>query len=499
MPYVMSLDCSTTSVKAIVWDLQGNMVAQGRAPLAAQTPAPGWMEQDAESWWQATSDAMYQALYAMDASQVAAVGLTWQRETFVALDADNQPLRPAILWCDQRAIREVEQAKEIYRARRFHRLSGKQLDTTPSFVKLAWMRAHEPELYRRIARVLDVGGYLAWRLTGVRRTCVASADSMGLVDIAAGRWSRSLLGYVGLRATQMARLVPPGGLLGRVTHEAALATGLTRGTPVIAAGGDGQVFAVGVRADAPDVLSLAVGTSLVLGAPWPTYRISHAYRTMVGCDPGTYLLEGVLRAGAEIVRWFVEDFAPSCRVAEMEAQIAAIPAGSLGLITVPLWKGRMVPTNEPLARGMTVGWSDYHTLAHFYRSILEGIAFEVRALIAAYEEELGIQTREIHLGGGGALSALWPQIMADVTGREVVLSAVESTSLGAAMLAAAGVGAYPSVRAASAAMYHPTARLRPGVAAAVYDMLYEKHYRLLYLFNHHFLEELGRFALEGMG
>jgi len=441
--------------------------------------------------------ALRQAIKGLDPASILAVGLAWQRETFVALDAAGEPLRPAILWLDQRATREAAQAQAEFGSGRFHRLTGKQLDTTPSFSKLAWMRHYEARLYRRLARVLDVGGYLAWRLTGEGRTCLAGCDSLGLLDLERGKWSAELLDYLGLAVESLPELVAPCAMLGTLTAEASQATGLLAGTPVIAAGGDGQVFAVGVQTRDRDILSLTVGTSLVLGVHWPVYQVGPAYRTMAGCYPGTFLLEAVLRAGADVVRWFVRGMASGRSESDMEQAITGIPPGCQGLLTLPYWKGRMVPTNEPLARGVTVGWSDYHTLAHFYRSILEGMAYEVRLLIESYEAELGIAPREIHLGGGGALSATWRQIMADVTGREVVLSAAESTSLGAAMMAAVGSAVYPSLAAAAEAMYHPTQRLPPQPEAArTYDQLYKRFYTSLYPALRSLLVELGRFALE---
>lgn len=495
--YVIGVDSSTQSTKAIAWDLQGHVVAQGKAPLSVASPAPGWAEQDPRAWWDSTRSALRQVLAEIEAAEIVAVGLAWQRETFIALDAAGEPLRPAILWLDQRATREVAQLCADFGADRFHRITGKQLDTTPSLVKLVWMRRHEPDRYRRLAFVLDVGAYLARSLTGRTCTCLAGADSLGLLDMESGFWSTELLDHLGLDDWNLPELVLPASQLGVVSAEASRATGLRAGTPVIAAGGDGQVFAVGVNACGPDTLSLTAGTSLVLGVHWPAYRIGSPYRTMVGCYPGTFLLEAVLRAGADIIRWFVRDFAPGRSESQLEAEIACIAPGCRGLLTLPYWKGRMVPTNEPLARGVTIGWSDYHTEAHFYRSLLEGIAFEVRFLIEGYERDLEIAPCTLHLGGGGALSAVWRQIMADVTGREVVLSAVESTALGAAMMAATAIGAYSSLYDAAAAMYHSAERICPRAAErGIYDKLYTEFYRDLYPIFAPLLAELGRHALE---
>jgi len=495
--YLIGIDCSTQSTKAVAWDLQGRAIAEGRAPLRVSHPAPGWAEQDPAEWWESTAAALRQVAATVDARRVLAVGLAWQRETFLALDADWQPLRPAILWLDQRATREAAEARQDFGAERFLEITGKQLDTTPSFVKLLWMRAQEPERFRRVAHILDVGGYLAGQLTGEARSCTAGGDSLGLMGTARGAWSEDLMGYLGLPTAVLPAVVPPGAPLGRLSSEAAEATGLRASTPVVAAGGDGQVFAVGAHAPGRDAFSLTVGTSLVLGLHWPSYRVGPAYRTMAGCYPDSFLLEAVLRAGADIVRWFVQDFARGQSEEAMEAAISNVPAGCLGLLTVPYWKGRMVPTNAPLARGVTVGWSDYHTQAHFYRSILEGMAYEVRLCIESYERELGVAPSEIHMGGGGALSPTWRQIMADVSGKEVVLSAAESTALGAAMLAATAIGAYATAAEASAAMYRPTLRIAPRPqVAALYDGLYRDYYAQLYPLLEPILVALGRQALE---
>src|SRR3954468_11027650 len=244
MAYVIGIDSSTTATKAVVWDRDGRAVAEGRAEFALTLPRPGWHEQDAEDWWSSCASAVSQALGSVDGSDIEAICLTHQRETFACVDEQRSPVRPAIVWMDVRARRQVAElgSEEI------HRLTGKPPDTTPALYKLLWLREHEPETLARTRWVVDVHAFLVHRLTGFWRTTTACADPLGLIDMQRGDWSDDLLARVGVSREQMPALVAPGEVIGEVSPAAAEQLGLAAGLPVVGGGGDGQGAGPGAHA-----------------------------------------------------------------------------------------------------------------------------------------------------------------------------------------------------------------------------------------------------------
>ena len=199
-------------------------------------PRPGWGEQNAEDWWAATAAAVRRAVQTVDASRIAAICVTHQRETFVCLDQAGAPLRPAMLWLDTRAIAEVQE----YGTAEVHRITGKPPNPTPAWYKLLWLARHEPDTMQRVGKVVDVQAFLVHRLTGEWATSWASADPLGLVDMASFDYHDGLLDAVGLRRGQLSALHPPGSVLGNLTSDVASELGLAKRLPVVAGVGDGQ-------------------------------------------------------------------------------------------------------------------------------------------------------------------------------------------------------------------------------------------------------------------
>ena len=434
-PLVVAVDCSTTAAKAVVQDRSGRVVASASRPLALDRPQPSWHEQDAESWWTATRDAVAEAVAALDdPSRVGAMCLTHQRESFVCLDRAGRPLRPAILWLDGRAQVEIAELGSP----RVHELSGKPPDTTPALYKLAWLSRHEPQVLAAAARVGDVQAYLCLRLTGEWATSPASADTLGLFDARGQTWAPELLDLAGVRAEQLPTLVAAGGLLGTVGAATAATLGLPGPVPLVAGIGDGQAAGVALGSR-PDVAYLNLGTSMVLGVQAAEYLWDPAFRTLVGVAPGHYTLETVLNAAGYLTGWFRSEFGTDDDAVHpdaLEAAAAAVPPGAEGLLTLPYWNAAQTPYWDPLARGAVVGWHGRHTRAHLYRSILEGVGFELRLHLERLEAATGRGIRSIRMVGGGARSPLWVRIIADITQRPVrVCADREVSAAGAALLA----------------------------------------------------------------
>ncbi len=495
---ILGIDSSTTACKAIVWNTHGVALAEGRATLPLWMPRPAWHEQPAEAWWEACVQALRAALADVDASRVAALGISPQRETFVPVDGAGAPLRPAIVWMDERARDLLPGIAQAYGAERIHRETGKPLAGNLTLGKIAWLREHEPDIFARTAQYLDVAAFLIYKLTGHARTGWGCADPTGLFDMRANRWNADLLAYLGVNEAQMPEACPPGAVLGTVTPEAAALTGLPAGLPVVAGVGDGQAGGLGVGITQPGQAYLTLGTSVVSGTHADVYVTDRAFRTMYSAVPGSYNLETVLLGGAYTIAWFVEKMADSAheRMSESritnhelqveeqyDAAIAGIQPGAEGLVLVPYWNSAMNPYWDAAASGIVVGWRGIHTRAHLYRAILEGIAFEQRLHTEGVEAALGQPVESYVAMGGGARSERWLQIIADVTGKPVYRSAVtDAAALGAGILAATGVGLFPDVRAAAGVMTRtlPEPFMPDDARHTFYSRVYTEVYRALF-------------------
>jgi xylulokinase len=486
MAYVIGIDSSTTATKAVVWDRDGRAAAEGRGEFALALPRPGWHEQDPEDWWRSCVTAVTRALESVDAADVEALCVTHQRETFACVDEQGRPVRPAIVWMDVRATAQVAAlgSEEI------HRLTGKPPDTTPALYKLLWLRQHEPETLERTRWVVDVHAFLVHRLTGAWRTTTACADPLGLIDMERGDWSDDLLARVGLRRERVPALVAPGEVIGELSPAAAERLGLPAGLPVVGGAGDGQAAGLGANATQPGHAYVNLGTAVVAGTMTERYAWHRAFRTLTGAVPGTYLLETLLQGGTYTVNWFLERIAmldaPGLGlglrdVDVLETAAARLGPGAEGLLLVPYMASAQTPYWDPAARGILFGLAGHHGRQHIFRAIMEGIAFEQRLAFEGMEPQLDQPIELLLTTGGGSRSALWRQIVADVTGKTVVACReAETTSLGAGMQAAAAAGWYGSVREAADAMSGVGARHTPSApAAARYDELFAV-YREIY-------------------
>ena len=262
---VVSVDCSTSGSKAIVWDRMGELLSEGRAAFSLLNPHPTWWEQQADDWWEATSSALRAAMASVDPSRLAALCITHQRETFVPVDERGQPLRNGILWLDERAWAELDDIDAAFGAERFHETSGKPLCTTPSISKIVWLQKHEPTIFARAHKYLAVHAYLVFKMTGQYKTIWGSADPMGLFDMVHHRWADGLMSALGLRLGQFPEVYSPGEVMDTISEQAAGECGLPAGLPIVAALGDGQSAGLGANITSPGQAYLNLGTGLAAG------------------------------------------------------------------------------------------------------------------------------------------------------------------------------------------------------------------------------------------
>ena len=456
---VIGIDSSTTATKAIAWDRSGAAVAQGRAPIPLAQPRPRYFEQDSEDWWRSTSLALREITTKVEPARIAGVAISNQRETFGIFGEHGEAIRPAIVWLDERAIDQMRRFGASFGADKIHAITGKPVDITPCLYRMVWLRENEPHLLDRAAHVAEVHGYLCFRLTGRWTTSIASADPLGVLDMERLVWSEDILAAAGVPIDKMLSLVRPGALIGTVTETAAQATGLRAGTPVFAAGGDGQCAGTGVEIVRSGRAYINLGTAVVAGSYSGRYVFDSAFRTETAVADRGYIVETCLRSGTFLIDWMSHELMgidPRRRLetlTTLEAEAAASPVGANGVMLVPYWEGCMTPYWDSSARGVIAGLSGSTRRGDLYRALLEGVVLEQALASRRLQAGSGQKIGHYVAVGGGTASDLWMQILADATGVPVHRStSKEASSLGAAIAAATGCGWFRSFAEASAAM-----------------------------------------------
>jgi sugar (pentulose or hexulose) kinase len=464
---VIGIDSSTTGTKAIAWSRFGEAVAEGRCPISMSNPRPGHFEQASSDWWTSAVEAIQSVLGKVSPERIVALCVTNQRETFVPIDAQRSPLRPAMLWLDERSREEIKEISRDLGAEKINAITGRYPDLTPSVYRFEWMRRHEPDLFSKIATIQDVHGFLVEKLTGQNLTSEACADAFGSFDICKRTWSEILLKRTGLTSSQFSKTVPPGSIIGHLTETASKSTGLRQETLVVAGGGDGQTSALGANITRPGHAYLNLGTAVVSGVYSDEYKIGLAFRTLIAVSGQGFLLESVIRTGTYLLNWFLRGIAKNQDKEALDGlnrAAAKLRPGSEGLLLVPYLSGTMTPYWNPQARGIMFGLSSTHEQTHFYRAILEGLGLEIRLMTEETEHAAGQGISEFIVFGGGSQSGFWCQTIADIVGKPArQLSTGECSSLGAAILAAVGAGWFPNTSEAAAQMGHIGKILTPNL------------------------------------
>ncbi len=485
MPYFLGVDVSTTATKALLIDAAGAAVAVAATEYDYETPRPLWSEQDPALWWDGAARSIRAVLEqsGVAPSEVASMGLTGQMHGLVLLDADGRVLRPAILWNDQRTAAECEEIRERVGHKRLIEETGNDALTGFTAPKLLWVRNHEPDVYDRIRHLLLPKDYVRYRLTGAFATDKAGAAGTLLLDLRRRDWSAHVLDALDVPAEWLPPTHEGPEFTGTISAEAAEATGLAVGTPVVAGGGDQAAGAVGVGAVREGVVSLVLGTSGVVFATANEPFVEPEGRLHAFCHavPGRWHLMGVMLSAAGSLRWYRDTLAPDVSFDDLLAPAVDIPPGSDGLLFLPYLTGERTPHPDPLARGAFVGLTVRHTRPHLTRAVLEGVAFGLRDGFRLMQEAGLPAPNEVRVSGGGARSPLWRQILADVLNAELVtVNTTEGAAYGAALLAGVGAGAWPNVDAACDATVHASGHTSPNSeAVARYETLYAS-YRALY-------------------
>ncbi len=495
---VLGIDVGTSGTRALIVDARGTVIAQGSAPQTSSHPRPLYSQQNPAEWWTAARRAVLQALGRVAATpkDIVAVGLSGQMHGLVLLDEADNVIRPAILWDDQRAAAECAEIEEGFGRERLLEIACNPALAGFTAPKIRWIQKHEPDSWALTRHILLPKDYIRLRLTGKYATDVADASGTLLLDVRKRAWSPEMLSFLNVDRYLLPGLYESPEITGAVTSEAAEATGLAEGTPVVAGAGDQAAAAVGNGIVTGGAVSATLGTSGVIFAATaaalpdvPRGRV-HAFCHAV---PGMWHIMGVVLSAGGSLQWVRNELAGAERAEAERRGVDAYdvlcekalktPPGAEGLIFLPYLAGERSPLNDPYARGAWIGLTVRHGKGHLVRAVVEGATFAMRDCLDVVSE-LGGEVNEIRLSGGAATSPLWQSVQASVYNRPVSLLEVsEGSAYGAALLAMVGAGFYETVEEACAKVVKTTASVAPAPASVdIYNKmfpLYQRAYRRL--------------------
>jgi len=465
---LLGVDLGTSAMKAAIFDLDGRCVGETTEQIPLTTPGAGLCEVDPRAYWQALVGCC-RGLRSQEhpLERVRALAIAANAETLLFLDGDLEPVRPGMVWSDMRSAQEAADLEARFGLDDLARRSGQpQMIPMWPATKILWLRRNEPDHAVRIRWWLQPLDYLLARLTGRVVSDASEYSSSLLLDIGRRTWWEEMVEELELAPSSLPELLSAGTPVGEPREEARAELGLAPETVIVMGGFDQACTALGAGNCVPGIVSESTGTSLAVTA---TLSAPPAASKTVPCHvhvvPGAYFLCAHNPSAGSILSWFRREFTPELSFADLDELARAVPAGSEGLLLLPYFAGSATPFFDPAARGVFFGLTERHGRGHLARAILEGIAFALADLVDA-ERSLGLPVDELRSVGGGARSALWSQIKANVIGAPVHATEApeHAGARGAAILAGVGGGLVPSIEAGAQTMvrlarqYEPDAR-----------------------------------------
>ena len=497
-PQLLAIDLGTQSCRAIVFDPQGRLIAKAQIPIESfVTPEPGWAEQDPEVFWETLCQAC-QALWTMPGVRKEAllgVAITTQRSTIINLGMDGKPLRPAIHWTDQRRTPGLKPIGGLWGLA--FTLSG--MAPTVSYLmaeaEINWIRTYQPEIMEKTHKYMLLSGYLHYRLTGELVESTGNMATYMPFDYKKQDWNGKKdwkWKAVPIDKEKLMPLVSPASLIGTITSEAAMATGIPEGLKLYAAASDKACEVIGAGCVEPNVACLSFGTTATINTTHYKYveavPLIPPYPSAI---PNAYSLEIQLYRGFWLVSWFKREFGMNEQRLAMKRGvpteavfddlIKSVPAGSMGLMLQPYWApGLKMP--GPEAKGAIIGFGDIHTRAHVYRAMIEGIGYALREGADRTSKRSRIPIEAVRVAGGGSQSKESMQIAADIFGVPASRPhTYEASALGAAMDLAVGLGLHADFNIAVQEMCRVQDTFEPNPKnQAIYDELYNRVYLKMY-------------------
>lgn len=469
----IGVDLGTSAVKLLLMQTDGTIdkIVSKEYPLSF--PKPGWSEQNPSDWWNACVEGIKELTADADKSQVAGISFGGQMHGLVALDENDEVIRPAILWNDGRTTEETEYLNETIGKEKLSQYTANIAFAGFTAPKLLWMKKQEPELFARISKIMLPKDYIAYKLTGVHCTDVSDASGMLLMDVKKKCWSREMMEICGVKEQQLAHIYESYEAVGTLLPDVAKELELPQTVVVAAGAGDNAAAAVGTGTVGDGSCNISLGTSGTIFIASDQFAVdSHNALHAFAHADGHYHLMGCMLSAASCNKWWMEDILGTKDFASEQEGITKL--GENHVYFLPYLMGERSPHNDPKARGTFIGMTMDTTRADLTQAVLEGVAFALRDSFEV-AKMLGIQIERTKICGGGAKSPLWKKMIANILNIKVdTLANEEGPALGGAMLAAVANGEYESVAQAAEAIVKVTDTVEPDAELAA---LYEKRYQ----------------------
>lgn len=488
---VLGIDVGTSGCKILAVDESGKILGSAVEEYPCYAPREGWSEQDPGDWWDGVAKGLRKIMPSLAGKTVGAVGFSGQMHGMVALDADRNVVRRAILWNDQRTEKQCAEITEAAGGRdALLGITNNRMLTGYTGGKILWMKENEPENYAKTRYILNPKDYIRYRLCGEIATDVSDASGTGLYNVKERKWASGLMRKIGLDPGLFPKAVESTEAVGRVTREAAAQTGIPEGTVVAGGGGDAVISTTGLGLIKPGRVGVTLGTSGVVAMGLASFLPNPDGKLQVFCGnaPGTYNAMGVTLSAAGSYQWFrnaLGDYEAARAKTEgvsafrlLDDEASKVPPCSDGLVFLPYLTGERAPLNDPNAKGAFLGITARHGKGHFARAVLEGVAFSLKQVYdLIMSVNPGASSDEIVLAGGGANSPVWRRIFADTFGLPVrtVYGSAEGGSFGAALAAGVTAGIWPNLEA-TVPLIRPESRTEPvGANVPSYAAQYRKY------------------------
>lgn len=477
----IGVDLGTSAVKLLLVDDKGAILNTVTKEYPLCFPRPGWSEQRCEDWWNACLVGIPELLNGFDASKVAGIGAGGQMHGLVALDKNDNVIRPAILWNDGRTFEEVEYLNGVIGKKKLSEYTANIAFAGFTAPKILWMKKNEPENFARIEKIMLPKDYINYKLTGVHCCDYSDASGMLLLDVEHKCWSKEMLDICGVRESQMPELYESYEVVGHLTAQAAAALGLSESVVVVAGAGDNAAAAVGTGTVGEGGCNISLGTSGTIFISSEKFGVdpNNALHAFAHADGGYHLM-GCMLSAASCNKWFCGDILKNDDYAQEQAEITDDKLGGNRVFFLPYLMGERSPINDTDARAAFIGMSMDTQRCELVQAVLEGVAFAIRDSFEV-AKALGIDIPVSKLCGGGSKSPLWRKIFANVLNIPLQMVKTEQgPGYGAAMLAMVGEGRFSSVREASDALVEVASTTYPEPELAKkYDEQYNK-FRLIY-------------------
>lgn len=481
---LLGIDIGTSACKVALFEENGMAIAQSTKPYPVYYPAPGYVEQNPEEWWTSVCAAIREAVSTagIDPRRIAGIGVDGQSWAALPVNRDGKVLHPAMIWMDRRATAQSERVMNTIGFEAIYKVSGNSFDPTYTTPKILWLKENRPEVYKETHKFLQCNSFISYKLTGRMTQDVSQGYGLHVFDIQTGQYDGALSERLGIDTDKLPDIYPCHQVIGEVSAEAASATGLKAGTPVVAGGLDAACGTLGSGVidwgQTQEQGGQAGGMSICLDQPLAHPKLILSYHVI----PGAWLLQGGTVGGGSL-KWFRQELGRyeveqerTTGVNAFDAlvqQAVPVSVGSEGVIFLPYMAGERSPIWDKDAKGVFYGLGYDKTKGHMVRAVLEGTAYALLHNLRTAEES-GVKVEELIAMGGAANSRLWTQIKADVTGKTIRVSASDTaTTLGAALLAGVGTGVYASFREAVDRTIHLTRTHEPDMKA---HAAYRKHF-----------------------